>query len=133
MRINQLVKEEGWKYFRRFVFVVLRYNTNIMNKLIFNHFLKLKTKKYSWAIQIFVESKNHPTFHSEERLFNLESGRECFVGLSSLLISYFSGGCVLQGAEGAGCDGRAERGPRLHGGLGLCEDGTSLLPGSRHG
>ena len=34
-----LVKEEGWKYFRRFVFVVLRYNTNFMNKLKFNHFL----------------------------------------------------------------------------------------------
>ena len=32
--------------------------------------------------------QNHPTFQSEERLVNLESGRECFIGLSILLVVY---------------------------------------------
>ena len=31
---------------------------------------------------IFFTQQNHPTFHWEERLINLERGRECFVGLS---------------------------------------------------
>ena len=29
---------------------------------------------------------NHPTFHSDERLVNLERGRECFVSLSILFV-----------------------------------------------
>ena len=29
---------------------------------------------------------NHPTFHSDERLVNLERGRECFVSLSILIV-----------------------------------------------
>ena len=31
-------------------------------------------------------TKLHPTFHSEERLVNLVRGRECFVGLSMILV-----------------------------------------------
>ena len=35
---------------------------------------------------MFFNLQNHPTFHSEERLVNLVRGRECFVGLSILLV-----------------------------------------------
>ena len=31
--------------------------------------------------------QNHPTFHSEERLINLARGRECFVDLSTYIVS----------------------------------------------
>ena len=34
----------------------------------------------------FFNLQNHSTFHSQERLVNLERGRECFVGLSMLLV-----------------------------------------------
>ena len=35
---------------------------------------------------IFFNLQNHPTFLSEERFVNLARGRECFVGLSILLV-----------------------------------------------
>ena len=57
---------------------VLLYNTDFMNKLKFNDFLKLK--------KIFFNLRNHPTFNSEKRLVNLKRGRECSVGLSMLLV-----------------------------------------------
>ena len=34
--------------------------------------------------------QNHHTFHSEERLVNLEKGREFFIGLSMLLYIQYS-------------------------------------------
>ena len=47
----------------------------------------LKTKNNSLTVcTIFFNLQNHPTFHSEERLVNLVRGRECFVGLSILLV-----------------------------------------------
>ena len=46
-----------------------------MNKLKLKDFLKTKT------VQIWFNLQNPPTFHSEERLANLERVRECFVGL----------------------------------------------------
>ena len=65
---------------------VLHYNTNLMNKLKLNDFLKTKNKNNSLTVQIFVHLQNHPTFHSEERLVNFVRGRECFVGLFLLLV-----------------------------------------------
>ena len=38
------------------------------------------------AIKHCFSLQNHPTFHSEEMLVNLARGRECFVGLSILLV-----------------------------------------------
>ena len=38
--------------------------------------------------------QNHLTFHAWERLVNLEGGRECFVGLSKLLV------CAVQAEAG---------------------------------
>ena len=61
------------------------YNTNFMNKLKFKKKFKLKTKNISSSVQFFFNLQNHPTFHSEQRLVNLERGRECFDGLSILL------------------------------------------------
>ena len=49
-------------------------------------FCKLKTKNNSLYVQMFTILQNHTTFHSEERLVNFVKGRECFVGLSILLI-----------------------------------------------
>ena len=46
-----------------------------MNKLTFNDLKKVKTKDYTWTVQIFYNLQNHPTFHSEERLVNLARGR----------------------------------------------------------
>ena len=57
-------------------------NTNFINNLKFNDFLKTKNQNNSLTVQIFINLQNHPTFHSEERLVILVSGRECFVGLS---------------------------------------------------
>ena len=51
-------------------------------KLKFNY-LK-KSKNNSLTVQIFCNLKNHPTFHSVDRLANLVRGRECCVGLSIL-------------------------------------------------
>ena len=48
--------------------------------------LKTKTKNNSLKLQFFSNLQNHPTFTSEERLVNLQRGRECFVGLSVLLV-----------------------------------------------
>ena len=56
-----------------------------MNKLKFDDSLKLQMKNNSLIVQQFFNLQNHPTFHSEERLVNLERGRACFVGLSILL------------------------------------------------
>ena len=47
---------------------------------------KAKTKNNSFSMQIFFNLQYHPTFHSEERMVNLVKGRECFVGLSILLV-----------------------------------------------
>ena len=59
-----------------------------MHKLKFNikKITKLKTKNNSLTVNTFFNLQNHPTFHSEERLVNLERGRECCVGLSILLV-----------------------------------------------
>ena len=38
------------------------------------------------TVHIFLNLQNHPTFHSEERLINVVRERECFVGLSRLLV-----------------------------------------------
>ena len=57
--------------------IVLFYDTNFMNTLKLCDFFKTS---------IFYILLNHPTFHSEERLVNLVKGRECFVGLSILLV-----------------------------------------------
>ena len=65
---------------------VLLYNTDFMNKLKFNDFLKLKKLLNSLTVQIFFNLRNHPTFNSEKRLVNLKRGRECSVGLSMLLV-----------------------------------------------
>ena len=47
----------------------------------------IKKKTYcSLTAQIFFNLQNRPSFHSEERLVNLERGRECIVGLSILLV-----------------------------------------------
>ena len=51
--------------------------------------LKVSDKKNynnnnSLTVHILFTQQNHPTFHSEERLINLERGRECLVGLSIL-------------------------------------------------
>ena len=77
------IKEEGWKCFCRFVFVfysiikTLRTNLNSM----------IKKKTYcSLTAQIFFNLQNRPSFHSKERLVNLERGRECIVVLSILLV-----------------------------------------------
>ena len=48
--------------------------------------LKTKTKNNSLTLQFFSNLQNYPTFTSEERLVNLQRGRECFVGLSVLLV-----------------------------------------------
>ena len=53
-------------------------------------FKKLKTKNNSLTVQIFFNLQNHSTFHSEERLVKLARGRECFVGLSILLVYMIS-------------------------------------------
>ena len=49
-----------------------------MNSMIF-----LKTENISLPTHFFPSTKS-PPFHSEERLANLERGRECFDGLSIL-------------------------------------------------
>ena len=51
-------------------------------------FLKTLNENNSLSVQIFFHLPNHPTFFSEDRLVNLERGREWFVGLSILLIYY---------------------------------------------
>ena len=38
---------------------------------------------------MFFNLQNNPTIHSEEKLVNLVRGRECFVGLSILLVLCF--------------------------------------------
>ena len=44
----------------------------------------------------FFNLQIHPTFHSEEKLVNLERGRVCFVGLSILLVSAPTFHCGLK-------------------------------------
>ena len=44
--------------------VVLLYNTNFLNKLKFNDFLKLKTENNSLIVQIFFNIHSPPTFRS---------------------------------------------------------------------
>ena len=50
---------------------------------------------------MFYNLQNHPTFHSEQRVVNLERRRECFVGLSVLLDSDIGpvGGVVLHDSQ----------------------------------
>ena len=52
------------------VLLVLLYNTNFMNIIKFDDFSKIKNKNKSLIVQIFYNLKNHPSFHSEERLVN---------------------------------------------------------------
>ena len=67
----------------------LLYNTNVMNKIEFNDFLKrikliLIHRPYTFfSIKSIL---NHPIFRTGERLVNSVRGRECFVGLSLLLV-----------------------------------------------
>ena len=61
---------------------VLLYNSNFMNKPKFKD--SLQTVKFFYNLQ------NRHTFHSEDRLVNLERGRECFVCLSMLLVYVYS-------------------------------------------
>ena len=75
-----------------------------MNKLKCNNFLETKTENSSLAVKFFFNLQNHPIFHSEER-FLLARGRECFVGLSTVYIYYYSipsNGCLAGGPVGAG-------------------------------
>ena len=55
-----------------------------VNKLKFHDFYKTKQKSIEFTN--FSQSTKSPTFHSEERLANLERGRERFVGLIILLV-----------------------------------------------
>ena len=57
-----------------------------MNKFKFNDLKKTKNKNNWLTIQIFFNLQNHPIFHSKEKLVNIVRGRECFVGLSILLV-----------------------------------------------
>ena len=66
---------------------VLHYNTNLMNKLKLNDFLKTTSKNNSLTVQILVHLQNHPTFHSEERLVNLHSERKRVLCWSISIIS----------------------------------------------
>ena len=81
---------------------VLLYTTNFMNKLKLNEFFK--TKNYNLlSVQIFSIIKiTHPTFHSEERFVNLVRGRECFNGLSILLVYLVGGDKPLEADEDEG-------------------------------
>ena len=49
-------------------------------------FQKLKAENNSLTVQIVLQYTKHPPFHSEESLVNLERGRDCFVGLSMLIV-----------------------------------------------
>ena len=64
---------------------VLLYNANFMNKLKF-YDLKKKANNNSLTVHIIFNLQNHPTFRLEERLVKLARGRECFAGLSVLLV-----------------------------------------------
>ena len=57
-----------------------RTNLNSIKKL------KLKQKNNSLTNHIFYNLQNHPIFHSAKRLINFVRGRECFIGLSILLV-----------------------------------------------
>ena len=61
-----------------------------MNKLKYNDFFILKNAS---TVQIFYYLQNHLNFHSEEMLANFVRGRECFVGLSLILV--YSCGTVV--------------------------------------
>ena len=100
---------------------VLLYTTNVMNKLKLNEFFK--TKNYNLlSVQIFSIIKiTHPTFHSEERFVNLVRGRECFNGLSILLVYLVGGDKPLEAdedeGEGGWVDGhRLDKGDDVAGG-----------------
>ena len=56
-----------------------------MKKLKFND---NKLKMFSPTVKISFNLQNHPTFYSEERLVNYVRRRECFDGLSILLVYY---------------------------------------------
>ena len=74
----------GRKYFCRLSLFDLLYDTNFLNKLQFNDFLKINIKNNLFCtVQIVLNLENPPIFRSGERLVKLERGRECFVGLSS--------------------------------------------------
>ena len=48
-------KAEGWKYICRFVFFVLLFNANFMNKLYLNDFLKTKNEKFTnFTVHIYI-------------------------------------------------------------------------------
>ena len=49
-------------------------------------FVKTKNKNNTLTVHIFYNLQNHPTFLSDERLVNWARGRECFVGLSVLIV-----------------------------------------------
>ena len=55
--------------------------TNLNSMIFF-----IKKFKNSLTVHIFYNLQNHSTFHSVERLVNLVRRRECFVGLSILLV-----------------------------------------------
>ena len=79
-------------YFCRFVFVVLLYCQIVKYRLKFNNLKRLNTQKNnSLNVQILYNLQNHPTCHQEERLVSLVRRRECFVGLSLLLVYGRSG------------------------------------------
>ena len=68
-------------------FFVLIYNTNGMKKTFIQwFFVKTKNKNNTLTVHIFYNLQNHPTFLSDERLVNWARGRECFVGLSVLIV-----------------------------------------------
>ena len=59
---------------------VLLYNTNVIKNFNLMFFQELKMKNNSLTIHIFFSLQNRdPAVHAEERLVNLERGRECFV------------------------------------------------------
>ena len=51
---------------------------------------KPKFKDSLQTVKFFYNLQNRHTFHSEDRLVNLERGRECFVCLSMLLVYVYS-------------------------------------------
>ena len=83
MRLNSIrwCEEQRGKYFCRFLLCL--FDFIIKNVMIFK---KLRTKTNILTVQIFYNLQNIPIFHSEERLVKLARGRDCFVGLSILLV-----------------------------------------------
>ena len=64
---------------------VLLYNTNFMNKLRFNEFLR---KKFIDCTNVLQSTKSPSFLYLEERLFNLVRARERFSGLSTVYYQF---------------------------------------------